>query len=185
MHDYELVNPSITGNIKKTFSSSDSNTAASEAWNELSQYMANNTPKFAFSLKREDGKLYHFSVKEKLGKNKSVKFTVKPLKLNLSKEQENGLLNHISDHAKKMNGGKHKSKDDSDSSDSSSDSDSDTDSDLYDKIRKFKNKPLNYLWYNPLVYTTNGKLESVYIPTFTYPIVPYFEISLTGVYYKL
>ncbi len=185
MHDYELVNPSITGNIKKTFSSSDSNSAASEAWNELSQYMANNIPKFAFSLKRSDGKLYHFSVKEKMSKNKSVKFTVKPLKLDLTKDQENGLLNHISDHTKKMNGGKHKSKSKDDSDSDSSSSDSDSDSDLYDKIRKFKNKPLNYLWYNPLVYTTNGKLDSVYIPTFTYPIVPYFEVSLTGLYYKL
>lgn len=193
MPTFELVNPFIVGNMKKTFNAVDGKTAASEAWNSLSQYVTNNVPKFAFTIKKIDsGKLYHYVVKEKLSKDKSVNFSIKELKLSLTKEQENAFTQQLQklelSAQGKLVGGKKSSKDESSSSDSSStDSDSSSEEDIYHKIRHFKNKsqPLNYMWYSPIVYSKNGTLESVYVPSFTYPVVPYLELSLSTVFWKL
>ncbi len=162
MPNYELVNPYIIGGMKNSFSATDSKSAADNAWSSLSQYITNNVPKFAFTLRNiNDGKLSHFLVKEKLNKDKSVDYSIKELKLKLNKEQENYITKNIE---RIQNGGKKKDDSESDSSDSSSDSSDDSDSDdIYKKIRYFKNKnqPLNYLWYSPLIYNKDGKVESV------------------------
>jgi hypothetical protein len=81
------------------------------------------------------------------------------------------------------------SSDSSSSSSSSSSSESDTNA-LIQKIKYLKNKavydPLSYLWYNPLIYTIgnttkDGNLTSVYMPTFSYPIIPYYELNLSNI----
>jgi hypothetical protein len=195
MPTYELVNPYIVGGMKKTFNSADSNQAANEAWDNLSKYVTNNVPKFAFTIRKvSDGKLFHYLVKEKLTKNKAVDFSIKELKLNLTPAEEIAFTNHIqkvedSASGKMVGGKKHKhKKDDSSDSDSNSDSDNSSSSDeIYDKIRNFRNKnqPLSYLWYSPLVYNKDGNVTSVYIPSFTYPIVPYIELYLTGIIWNL
>ena len=177
--------------MKKTFAASDSTKAADEAWSTLSQYITNNVPKFAFTLKKvEDGKLSHFLVKEGVSKSKDVDYSIKPLDLNLSKKEEKALLSHINKMTEKRLSGGAKKDDSSSSSSSESgkdDEDSSSESDIYKKIRHFKNKsqPLNYLWYSPLVYSKDGQLESVYIPSFAYPIVPYLELSLSTIMFKL
>jgi hypothetical protein len=192
MPTYELVNPYIDGGMKKTFAASDSNKAADEAWSTLSQYITNNVPKFAFTLKKvDDGKLSHFVVKEGVSKSKDVDYSIKPLDLNLTKKEEKAILSHINKMTKNRLSGGAKKDDSSSSSSSDSDKDKDDDSssesDIYKKIRHFKNKsqPLNYLWCSPLLYSKDGQLESVYIPSFAYPIVPYLELSLSTIMFKL
>ena len=193
MPTYELVNPYIVGSMKKTFNAADSNEAANEAWGNLSKYVTNNVPKFAFTIRKvSDGKLFHYLVKEKLTKNKSVDFSMKELQLNLTPAEEITFSNEIKkveeSAAGKLVGGKKKSRKDSssESDDSNSDSDSDSDSDLiYDKIRNFRNKnqPLSYLWYSPLIYNKDGNVSSVYIPSFTYPIIPYVQLDVKGIFF--
>jgi hypothetical protein len=190
MPTYELVNPYVAGSMKKTFSENNSRIAANTAWASLSKYVTNNVPRFAFTLRNvSDGKLSHFVVKEKIAKNKDVSYSIKDLDLNLSSEEEKSFAEYIKSIENKsqtiMSGGK--KKDDSSSSSDSDDSDSDSDSDdLIARVRYFKNKsqPLNYLWYSPHIYSKDGTLTSVYLPSFTYPIVPYLELSLSGVLFK-
>ena len=198
MPTYELVNPYIVGGMKKTFNTADSHEAANEAWGNLSKYVTNNVPKFAFTIRKvSDGKLYHYLVKEKLTKNKAVDFSIKELKLNLTPAEEVAFTNHIqkvedSASGKLVGGKKHKHKhrkDDSSESDSDPDYDSDSsssDDEIYDKIRNFRNKnqPLNYLWYSPIIYNKDGNVTSVYVPSFTYPIIPYVELNLSGIIWK-
>jgi hypothetical protein len=170
MPTFELVNPYVVGTMKKTFNVENSSEAASQAWNNLSKHVVNNVPKFAFTIKKiSDNKLYHYVVKEKLGKNKEVSFSIKELKLNLSSSESSKFLSRVNqfDNSGKLTGGK---KDDSSSSDSSDSSDSDSESDTDEvirKIRHFKNRnqPLSFLYYNPVVYNKDGNLASVYIPT--------------------
>jgi hypothetical protein len=188
MPTFELVNPYIIGGMKKTFNSSSSSEAADEAWGKLSKYITNNVPKFAFTLKRiNDGKLYHYLVKEKVAKNKLVNYSIKEMSIDLSKEEESNFIKHI-DKLESQLGGKKKEKDeDDDDSDSSSESSDSDDDDLIKRVRYFKNKnqPLNYLWYSPIIYNKDGSLTSVYLPSFTYPIVPYLELSMSSLIFKL
>ena len=207
MPNFKLVNPYIFGGMKTTFKADKSSLAASNAWDELSQYITNNVPKFVFTLKNvKDGNLSHFVVKEKLSKDKLVKFSIKELKINLTRIEQTKFLDHItklesqmggnSDHKHKKDDKDHKhkkdKKDDSSSSDSSDSSDSSSsdesdDDDLVRRVRYFKekNQPLNYLWYSPIIYNKDGALSSVYLPSFTYPIVPYLELSLSSLFFKI
>ena len=172
MPTFELVNPYVVGTMKKTFNVENSSEADSQAWNNLSKHVVNNVPKFAFTIKKiSDNKLYHYVVKEKLGKNKEVSFSIKELKLNLSSSESSKFLSRVNqfDNSGKLTGGK---KDDSSSSDSSDSSDSESESDTDEvirKIRHFKNKnqPLSFLYYNPIVYNKDGNLASVYIPSWS------------------
>jgi hypothetical protein len=191
MPTFELVNPYIIGGMKKTFNASSSNDAADEAWSNLSKYITNNIPKFAFTIKKiSDGKLYHYVVKEKIAKNKTVNYSIKELSVKLSKDEENNFLKHISKLETQLGGKKKEDKEDDSDSDSDSNSESSSDSDdddLIKRVRYFKNKnqPLNYLWYSPVIYNKDGTLTSVYLPSFTYPIVPYLELSLSSLVFKL
>lgn len=182
MPNYELVNPYIIGDIKTSFSTSSSKSAANEIWSTLSKYITNNVPKFAFTIKKiSDGKLYHYVVREKLGKNKKVSFTIKELNINLSKDEQDKFSNYIKN-LENQAGGKKKRDDD----DSDSDSDS-SDDELIRKVRQFKerNSPLNYMWYSPVIYSKDGTITSVYVPSFAYPVVPYLELSLSNIFFKL
>jgi len=184
MPTYELVNPYVIGDMKTSFNTSSSKSAANEAWSALSKYITNNVPKFAFTIKKlSDNKLYHFVVKEKLSKSKKVSFTIKELNLNMSKEEENKFSNYVSN-LENQAGGKKKHNDDDDSSDSS-DSDS-SDDDLIRRVRQFKerNSPLKYMWYSPMIYSKDGNLTSVYVPSFVYPVVPYLELSMSTIFFK-
>ena len=165
MPTFELVNPFVVGNMKKSFNANTSKDAASNAWNSLSQYITNNVPKFAFTIRKVDsGKLYHYVVKEKLAKDKSVNFSIKELNLSLTKEQESAFINQLEklelSSQGKLVGGKKSSKESSSSDSSSTDSESSSEEDIYQKIRHFKNKsqPLNYMWYSPIVYSKNVTL---------------------------
>jgi hypothetical protein len=189
MPHYQLVNPYIKGKFNTKIKSKSSETAADEAWSKLSKFTSINVPNFSFTLKRiEDNKLYHFNVKEKLKKNDSVSYTIDKLNSNLSTDETDNFITHINNLETKLDGGrkssnKHKkskkhSKSHDDSSSSSSDSDSDSDSDdLLSRVKHFKNKsqPVNYLWYSPILYKTDDKINNFYLPTFTISGAPYYN----------
>jgi hypothetical protein len=188
MTKFRLVNPSIVGSANKSISASNEHDAASEAWNNLSQYITNNVPKFPFSIERtSDGKLFHFLVKEKRkAGSKVVDFSISPLSVKLTKSQLAEIKGKIENihtaNDKVQSGGKHKhhhdkdKKDSEDDSSSSSSSASDSsDSDVYNKMSIFgynTSYPIAYWWYSPTLYS----LDTVYIPTFTVPLTPYVEL---------
>jgi hypothetical protein len=79
---------------------------------------------------------------------------------------------------------KGESKDDDDS-DSSTTEDSDS---VYDRVRLFKAKntaqqQIAYWWYTPYLYRIDTIVESVYIPTFAVPLMPYIEISMSSAFF--
>ncbi len=185
MTNFKLVNPLIVGgDMNNTYSCGSQKEAAENAWKKLSKYISGSVPRFAFTIERtSDGKLYHYVVKEKV-KGESVDFSIKELDLKLNKNQvaafKEQILN-VTDSVQR-GGKKH---DDSSSSDDDSDS-----SEIYEKIKAMRAKslPFSYMWYNPVIYTVESfgttVLESVYIPTFTVPVAPFFEINFSSAFFR-
>lgn len=184
MSKYELINPIILGNLDTSFNNDSPNNVALEVWNVMSSYFTGNVPRFAFTLKDSNNKLYHYSVKEKITKGKNVEISIKPIYLNLEENQNNRFIKHI-EKLKQKNcqiGGKSKKRYKND------DDDSDSDSDYIDnKLIKHKrnNDPFYYWWYNPIVYTYSDiGYNSLYIPTFSIPYYPYFEIDVSSAFFS-
>jgi hypothetical protein len=183
---YKLINPSIEGKLKTSFKAKYDLDAANKAWTAVSQYISNNVPKFAFTLENtKDGSLSHFIVKEKLnGKNAS--FNISKLKLDVDSKKEKEFKNRI---AKQAGGKKHhkEHKEDDSSSDSSSSS---SDIQLLSPFSPFglntfgpnmtvySDLPISYWYYDPYYYN----LDSLFIPTFVYPLTPYMEITTLNYY---
>ena len=189
MTNFKLVNPLIVGgDLNNTFNSSSQKEAAENAWKRISKYMSGSVPRFAFTVERtSDGKLFHYVVKEKV-KGDNVDFSINELDIKLNKnqlaafkEQLLNVTNNVQRGGKKHDSKKH--------DDSSSDDDSDS-SEIYEKIKAMRSKslPFSYMWYNPVIYTVESSgttvLESVYIPTFTVPVAPFFEINFSSAFFK-
>jgi hypothetical protein len=188
MTKYNLVNPCIGGSIDTQYGGKSHLEAAKNAWEDFSQHLTNSVPKFAFTLERAtDGKLYHFTVNEKIGGGKNASYSITELDVNLSPKQISSLKSDYNNMQNKLEGQlggkKHRyhdgdKKNDKDDSSSSSESDSD----LANAIRLLKykqqNQPIVYWWYNPLVYRTND----LYIPTFVAPLSPYVHINLNSAF---
>lgn len=175
MSNYKLINPYIEGTMVTSFSGASHLDAACSAWNSLSKYITNNVPKFAFTLENiNDGQLYHFLVKESLSGNRAADYKISEINLKLKADAISQFKNRLS-----MRGGKkHRKHDDDDESSSSSSSTSDVFSAI--KLSKLytKSQPIVYWWYDPLIY----EVESIYIPTFVAPIVPYIEVATINYY---
>lgn len=181
MTTYNLINPYIGGDMNTSYSGKTPLEVAKKTWVNLSGYLTNNVPRFAFTLERtNDGKLYHFIVNEKVDANKSASFSISNLEVKMSDKQIQSFKNGIKDVQRKLDdepildGGKkkHRYHDEDDSSSS--------ESDLENAIRLMKYKqasqPIYYWWYNPLVYNA----VDLYIPTFTVPLSPYVHINLNS-----
>lgn len=180
MPSYKLINPVIEGDLKLNFKGKSDLDAANKAWSNISKYISNNVPQFAFTLEKKGGKLCHFSVKEKRN-GKEASFNISELNLDLDDRKEKEFKQRIS----KQAGGKKrrkKRKDDDDDSSSSSD-------ELNGLISPWSATglyspyntsvlPITHWWYDPYVYS----LESLYIPTFVYPLAPYIEVSTIAYY---
>lgn len=190
MPSYKLVNPVLVGSINTSYQAKDESSAANEAWATLSKHITNNVPKFAFTLHGE-GKLHHFMVREMADeKTKSVEFQIKPLNLKLSKKQEASFMSQVKKVENDVqNGGapedkKRYKKDDSSSTDEDS-TDSDDEYGVHQRLQTLRAKrammPFYYFYYNPLVYSL---VTSVYIPTFTVPIVPYIKINTSSAFFS-
>jgi hypothetical protein len=173
MPNYQLVNPYIEGNFETSYSGKKPIDAAEKLWGKLSSYMTGNIPRFAFSMERaSDGKLYHFTVKESV-KGETVDFSLTEEKVKLKKKLLDGFKSKLTQlKNKSQQGGKKKKKRKKDSSSSS-----DSDEDLLDKVLKHRynhvNQPILYWWYTPTLY--DSLVESVFVPSWTVPLVPYME----------
>jgi hypothetical protein len=187
MTKYNLVNPCIGGSIKTQYEAKSHMQAAKDAWEDFSQYLTNSVPKFAYTLERtSDGKLFHFSVNEKIGKNKNASFSINELNVGLSNSQLNSLKSDFNNMQNKLDGQfggkKHRYDDDNDKKHKNDEEDdsSSSSSDLVNAIRLLKykqqNQPIVYWWYNPLIYRTND----LYIPTFISQLSPYVHINLNS-----
>ena len=190
MPTYQLVNPLLGGNISSSFNATNPLNAAQSAWVQLSNYLTNDVPHFAFSLQDDNNNLHHYEVKESVDAKKVASYSINNIHVKLSPKQVAGFQKLTSNMLNKINsakggsvkGGKrHKKHDDSSSSSSSSSSSNDA---LDDAIKRMKykammqNQPLYYFWYNPLVYDT----VDLYMPTFTVPISPYVHINLNSAF---
>lgn len=186
---YVLVNPYIQGNMKNKIKANNSNIAAKQLYQNLSEHFNNAVPQFNFTIQKGgsgEGKYYHFQTTEIKNKN-DVNFTIKSFDIkagNLEsfKERLSKCKNNIQNGGKKDKKSKKSKKHKKKSSDSSdSESDDSSDSNLYVKtINTYKplvNQPINYWWYDPYVYN----LDSIFIPTFYPYITPLIEYSLVNV----
>ena len=163
----------------------------SQFWNDLSSHITNNLPNIYVSLQDNNNNLSHYKISEKLsGGSKETEFSISEYKVNLSVKNKDKFLDKVKSVENKINeqisaqtGGAPKRKQrkqtrsrHKDSSSSSSDSDSDSDSDDYYNFTKYKKltQPISMWYYTPTLYNVN----SVFIPTFTAPIIPYVKLWL-------
>ena len=191
MSKFKLVNPLILGNMNTEFIGNNSDAVATEAWNSISKHITGNVPRFGFSLKdTSNDKLHHYMVKEKISNNKIVDYSIEPLDIKMSNQQEAGFVNHINKLQTKIEkksnqtGGKKKQRylDD----DEDDDFDDEDDEELYNKLTYYRSKkhPFYYWWYNPLIYTLYGThYNSIYIPTFSIPFYPYIEVDVSSAFF--
>ena len=174
---FEVVNPAIVGIFKVKYDENSPVDAAKRFWNELSKIVVNELPKSYFTLRDDNGKLYHYKVtEEKSGTNMADYMLTQIEKVD---EKKGNLVSETFDKimARYRKGGK-KHRYDDDNDDSPSDSSSSDEDDLvkkYDRIRSLRKKqPIIYYHYIPSIYAD----ESVFMPSFIYPIVPaYVEIN--------
>jgi hypothetical protein len=175
---FNLVNPSIKGDMKTTFTGGSSLEVANEAYKNLSQYFNNHIPKFYFTLEDEKKKLHHFKVKEdRNGEN--ANYTIKSY--SVKSKYENDFKKQVDEYNKngdqysteEQHGGRrHKKKSSSSSSSSSSDDwlDNDSSTDRY----SYKVDPIINWWYYPSVY----RVKRFYVPTFVQSVTPIINIPL-------
>lgn len=175
MTKFQLINPYIEGNLEKLYNGKNPLDAAEKLWSNLSTHITNNLPKFAFTMERtSDGKLFHFLVKENV-KGGLVDFSIENIDVKLKKKDITQLKKKVEELQVRQSGGgkRKKSKKRSRKSDDDSSSES---SDYYGKaLDNYNNQPIVYWWYTPWLYETT--VGSVFVPTFTFPIVPYIELS--------
>ena len=177
MVKYELVNPSILGQFNSTYEVTSSMDAAKQFWDDLSPHLTNNLPFMYITLKEQTGGLHHFKIKEKISEgSKLANYSIKEVKLNLTKKQEMDFLNKVektktkkiaqiqSQVAGKSGRKRYDGKKDS----------SDDDDDAYFNFTRYKrmNQPIVYWNYIPTIY----RVTRFFTPTFNVPLMPYIHI---------
>jgi hypothetical protein len=174
---FKLVNPLILGKFDSTVTANNKNEAAQKIWGNVSQFITGNVPEFKFSFIGGDNKLYNYEVKENVT-GKFADYEINELNIKINPTAITNFRNEIQriSGAKSLEGGKRRRRyDDLDDDDSDSDS-------VYDKLKLFKSinqqKPIVYLWYTPLLYS----VPRFYVPTFSAPLTPYVEISLSSAF---
>jgi len=187
MKNFKLVNPLIIGQFNTEYKADSGLDAVSQFWNDLGSHVTNNVPNIYVTLKDNSNNLSHYKISEKLkGGSKITDFTISEFNLNLSDISKTKFLDKINSfeqktvaQIEKQTGGVIKRKPSrnrhKDSSSSSSSSDLSDDEDYYNfsKYRKM-NQPISMWYYTPTLYNVN----SVFIPTFNSPIVPYVKLWL-------
>lgn len=172
-HTYRLINPYIDGSVDTLVTSRNAFNASKKIYKEISTYFTNNLERINMTLQNaETGKLYHFSVNEKLEKNgdkMKVDYKIDQLEGNLSPEIEKKLIKAVENIDKQKGGYRY------DDSDSSSDSDS---SDDY--VRPIRNFTYFYLPYHKCCNIDIVPLDinRVFVPTFNLPINPTIVIRM-------
>lgn len=171
MAKYQLVNPSIEGNMKTEFYGNDVEKVAKEIYETLSSNFSNPIPYFVFTFMDKENNLYHYEVKEKNENGESVEYVMKQYHVTPENEEK---------FTQRQNGGKRKRYYKIDDSSTSSSSDSDKAYKVYiNPYQKYFDYPINYFSYDPGMY----KYNSMYIPMFSYPnYQPYIEIITKDIY---
>lgn len=177
MPNFQLVNPYIKGDFHKLLSEKNPTDAAQKTWNNLSKYISQSVPKFAFTIERvSDHSLFHYEVKERVT-NDVVDYTLEEIKIKNGPKLKK-FKSKITElkKAKLMKGGKAVDDDNDDNDDSSSDSD------LYGRMSlaldNVHSQPLLYWWYSPLIY----ELEYIYMPQLVTTIIPYVELDTSTLF---
>ena len=170
MPSYKLVNPVIEGTVKTEVEASSHIEAAKKLWNNLSQHVAGDVPKFAFSVEG-GGSTEHFKVIEK-SNHGQVSFEIESLKVTKARTQK------LHRQLARVQAGGANGNDNHDEDDSSDDEW--IRRAKYKKLKDRASYPIVYWYYDPLVYG----LKSLYVPTFTYgyKYTPYVEIVTNDIY---
>lgn len=189
MGKYKVVNPRVIGTFDDTYQVQNVDDAAKKFWENLTKdnkYISGNVPQFLFTIMDvSTNDLYHYKVLEKM-EGKSANYKISKIDLKLTNTQKEGFLNQVEkinkmtsqqggDEEKKK---KRKRYNDDDSS-SSDDSDfPDEVDELFSYIRRKRvKKPIVYWWYNPTLY----KIDTIFTPTFSPGISPYFQLWIPSV----
>ncbi len=185
MKSFKLVNPLIIGQFNTEYKAENGLEAISQFWNDLGKHVTNNVPHIYVTLKDNGNNLSHYKISEKLnGGSKITDFTITEHKVDLSAAAKKKFLDKVKtfetktssiiekqvggEITKKPSRNRHK-----DSSSSSSDSSDDDDYYNFTRYRKLT-QPINMWYYTPTIYGVN----SVFVPTFNAPVVPYVKLWL-------
>jgi hypothetical protein len=178
MSNYKLINPSLQGNLKNVVSARQPLDAAKQIWTNLSKYITNDVPAFAFTIENQNGgEMHHFKVQETQNKGEA-EFKIEEINIKLKDADMKKFKQRAEKSGKSvMKGGEKDKKDKKDDSSSSSSSEA------FDALKMYKKfnrtvQPITYWWYDPYVYG----MSSVYIPTFVTPVLPYIEIATVAYY---
>ena len=199
---FKLINPIISGEFVDTFEAENPKDAAKKFWEELTikqKIITNNVPQFAFSLEsneeennEDNKKLFHFVVKETPSDDgKFTDYTIEEVELKddkkldeFKKEVERVKKSLAKRVTQAQKGGRRKRYDKDEDNESpkklNDDGDDDDDDEYDDLFRRIKLRnmlrPFSFVWYAPTIYTPMCKTCTLSIPTFTYPVYPYFNI---------
>jgi hypothetical protein len=194
MKGFKLVNPLIIGQFNTEYKAENGLEAISQFWNDLSTHLTNNLPSLYVTLKDGQNNLSHYKIEEKLsGGSKITDFNISEFKLNLSQKAQQNFIEKVARFeqktnnmiAKQLGGAKskaHQSREHKESKDkrykdsSSSSSSDDSDDEDYYNFSKYKRltQPISMWYYAPTLYGVN----SLFVPTFVNPIVPYVKLWL-------
>ncbi len=183
MKSFKLVNPLILGQFNTEYKADNGLDAIGQFWNDLSTHVTNNMPALYVTLKDEQNQISHYKISEKLkGGSKVTDYTISELENKLNQTETESFIKSVEKYESKKtaqiqrqiggvkNSGRRRDKDSS-----SSDSDSDlSDSNDYYNFSKYRRltQPISMWYYTPSIYRVN----SVFIPTFNTPVVPYVKI---------
>jgi hypothetical protein len=170
---YKLINPHIEGDLVTKIKAKNSVEAAKTLYTNLSEHFNNNLPSFNFTIQKGSsgkGKYYSFQTTE-IKKGDDIKFSIKPITVTNQKKTYASMMDGINKFKKTidMKGGE-LTKEDLDEILDDSD-------DYYKRAASYVpvlNHPINFLFYDPLIY----KLKNLFIPTFYNYITPFISIKL-------
>jgi len=180
MKNFSLVNPLILGQFNTEYKADNGINAISQFWNDLSTHVTNNMPSLYVTLKSSDNQLSHYKISEKIKNGTRITdYTITEFNREMSQKETDTFLEKVEKFKSEMNvkiqrqtgGAKKPSRDRDEDSSSSSES---TDDDEYYNFSKYRrmSQPISMWYYTPSIYNVN----SVFVPTFNVPIVPYIKI---------
>lgn len=182
MKSFKLVNPLILGQFNTEYKAESGIDAISQFWGDLSTHITNNMPGLYVTLKDEKNKICHYKISEKLkGGTKVAEYSILEVENKMSNEEVKNFLNNVQKYEKQFNnkiekqigGVKKPERSRNNDSSTSLDSSSSDDEDYYDFTRyKRLTQPISMWYYTPSIY----KVQSLFIPTFNVPVVPYVKI---------
>ena len=182
MKSFKLVNPLILGQFNTEYKAESGIDAIGQFWGDLSTHVTNNMPALYVTLKDESNQLTHYNISEKLKDgSKITDYTISEVDTKMTAKESKKFLKKVEKYEKQTNakiqrqsGGVKNPERKRDEDSSSSSSSSDSDSDDYYNFTKYRRltQPISMWYYTPSIY----RVGSVFVPTFTVPIVPYVKI---------